>query len=61
MAKPNIDIETPTEYFKRALEEFKKENPNDPLNKPYESDFFKSGKAKELINKMIKNAPNKNI
>lgn len=46
------EYETPAEWFRRTLEEFKKANPNDPLNKPYESEFFKSGKGQKLIEDM---------
>lgn len=56
MARPHGTkyIETPAESFKRLVEQYKKENPDDILNKPYQSEFFKSGKAKELFKQLIK-------
>lgn len=39
----------PSDHLKTIIEDFIKENPNDPLARPYESEFFKSGKFQEFI------------
>lgn len=56
-----MEIElTPSEYFKKELEQFLKDNPKDPLNKTYESEFIKSGKLDEMIKGFKKDFDNSN-
>lgn len=44
-------IETPSEAYKKILKKHAKDFPNDPINEPMKSEFFKNKHFKKLIKK----------